>query len=225
MKKYAPYLSVGLILAVAVFFGAGYYYSLTSKAPDRILPFYGPAHADTIKTGSSVAVNKTWHTVPGFKFTDQLGKQVSEHDFTGKIYVTDFFFTTCPGICPKMTRQLERVYSAYPNTPELMLLSHTVNPEEDSVAVLKEYADKRHADPNRWKFVTGAKPEIYDMARKGYFLTETQGLGDAEDFVHTQNFALIDKERHIRGIYDGTDSTDVNRLIADIGQLLKFYAK
>lgn len=161
------------------------------------------------------------HTVQNFSFTDQTGKTITEKDFQGKIYVADFFFTTCKSICPIMTTQMKRVVEKYKDEPTVLFLSHTVFPEHDSVNVLAEYAKNLNADASRWHFVTGNKKELYDMARKSYFLSPDSGDGGKGDFVHTQKFALVDKNSHLRGFYDGTDSTDVNKLIADIDRLLK----
>ena len=217
-------MALAFSVAVLAFFGIGYYRSLSRPQPDRILPIFGPNHADTLRQDGKLVVSQSYHTVPPFRFTNQDNQTVTEVDFKGKIYVTDFFFTTCQGICPKMTKQMERVTQVFKNNPDVRFLSHTVMPETDSVPVLKAYALERAADPKQWQFVTGPKPALYFMARNGYFLTDTKGLGDIDDFVHTENFALVDKEKHLRGFYDGTDSTQVNRLIADINQLLKYYS-
>jgi protein SCO1/2 len=156
-------------------------------------------------------------------FTNQYNEKVTEENVKGKIYVTDFFFTTCQSICPIMSSQLERVYKQFENNKDILILSHTVSPEEDSVNVLKDYAFLHGVKDNRWLFVTGEKKHLYDMARKGYLLNAEEGTGDEDDFIHTQNFALVDKERHLRGFYDGTDSLDVSRLLVDINLLIEEY--
>jgi len=183
----------------------------------RTLPYFG--RKNTIKPGDTV-----FHSVQNFYFRDQDNQPVTEQTVKGKIYASDFFFTICQSICPVMSNQLERVYAAYKAKPEVMILSHTVDPEEDSVPVLKTYARLHGVGDKRWLFVTGDKKDLYQLARQGYMLDGEEGDGGAEDFVHTQNFALVDKERHLRGFYDGTDSADVTRLITDIQLLLDEYA-
>lgn len=181
----------------------------------RQLPFYGE------RVYSAENRDTTYHRVGNFSFINQDGKTISQKDLDGNVYVTDFFFTTCQSICPRMTRQMNRIYKQFRNNPQVKILSHTVNPEFDSVPVLSSYAKQLEAKSDQWFFVTGKKKELYDVARKGYFLDASEGDGGPEDFIHNQNFALIDKHRHIRGYYDGTDSADVDRLMGDIKILLK----
>lgn len=187
--------------------------SCNEDRPLRTLPVYGMQDEQ----------NKSNHTIAPFSFIDQNGDTVTDKDYSNKVYVTDFFFTTCRSICPVMTTQMQRVFEHYKSNPDVMFLSYSVNPEYDTPAVLKEYADKHHADAKKWHFVTGDKQKIYDLARISYLVTATKGDGGPDDFVHTQNFALIDKEKRIRGYYDGTDSTDVNKLITEIDLLLREY--
>ncbi|HEU4718992.1 MAG TPA: SCO family protein [Bacteroidia bacterium] len=165
------------------------------------------------------------HKVLDFSLTDQTGKTITRADFTKSITVVDFFFTTCQGICPRMNTQMQRVYQAYKGNPEVKFISHTVNPENDSVPVLAAYAQRFHADADQWHFVTGDKPQLYNLARKSYLISDTEGDGGKEDFVHSQMFSLVDKEGYIRGIYDGTDPEEVDRLITDIKVLMGQYAK
>lgn len=204
-----------LLLLPTVFF-AWYFYSKKQDAPVRYLPYFGPKKA--------LKVNDTgYHSIPDFEFTDQDGKKVNRQRLKDKIYVTEFFFTTCKSICPVMNHHLEGVYSDFAGRPDFMILSHTVDPENDSVPVLKDYAKALGVNDGRWLFVTGNKKDLYHLARKGYLLSVEEGDGGAEDFVHTQNFALVDPEGHIRGFYDGTDSADVVRLKQEINVLLKEY--
>jgi protein SCO1/2 len=163
------------------------------------------------------------HFISDFSFIDQQGKFVTQDNFKGKIYIADFFFTKCEGICPIMTDQMERVYEKYKTNDQVRFLSHTVKPEEDSIPVLAEYASMHGAKPDHWYFVTGDKKELYNMARESYLVTVSEGDGSAEDFVHTQFFALVDPERRVRGYYDGTDSLEVDKLISDLDILLKDY--
>ncbi|MCC7232570.1 MAG: SCO family protein [Bacteroidia bacterium] len=205
---FVRYLLVGIAAFGFIFYA--YYYMKPSGNNDKPLPVYGPMTAD----GQP-------HRISDFSFTDQTGKRISQKDFEGKIYVSDFFYTTCQGICPVMSGQMQRVYEYFKSDPEVMFLSHSVKPLEDSVPVLRAYAERHDADPSRWHFVTGEKTDIYRMARQDYMSSVSEGNGGPEDFVHTQFFTLVDSQKRIRGVYDGTDSTDVNKLIQDITQLEK----
>jgi len=206
-----------LILAAGVFVYAFFVYD-TSK-PLRYLGIFGEKSVEA-KAGK---IDTIYHTIPAFTFTNQDGKIVTDKDFASSIYVTDFFFTTCHSICPIMSSQMERVYEHYKGNNEVRFLSHTVDPETDTVIQLKRYAIKHNASAPQWNFVTGTKKDLYSVARNGYLLDAEQGDGGPDDFIHTQNFALVDKEKRIRGFYDGTDTTDMNQLIRDIGLLLKEY--
>lgn len=156
------------------------------------------------------------HRIADFKLIDQTGDAVTNEDFKGKIYVADFFFTTCPSICPKMTANLDTLARFYQNDDDIMFLSHSVTPVQDSVPVLAAYAEKYGADPSKWKLVTGPKKHIYELARRSYFAVTTEGDGGENDFIHTENFILVDKEKKIRGFYDGTSPQDMERLKSDI---------
>jgi len=160
------------------------------------------------------------HTVGGFSFTNQEGKTITDDDVKGKIYVTEYFFTTCTGICPKMNKNMEKVYAAYKDKPEFRNLSHTLDPDHDSVPVLKAYAAKHGADARNWWFLTGTKKQLYKLARQGYMVDDGTYTGE-EDFVHTQWFALVDGEGRVRGLYEGTKQSDVDKLIGDIGRLME----
>lgn len=205
-----------LLLIIPLAFVGWYFFNKNEQKPLRNLPYYGKKNS--IKNGDT-----SYHTVKPFMFINQHGEKVTEETVKGKIYVTDFFFTTCQSICPIMSSELERVYKTFSTNKDILILSHTVSPEEDSVNVLMDYAKLHGVNDNRWLFLTGEKKHLYDMARTGYLLNAEEGNGDENDFIHTQNFALIDKERHLRGFYDGTDSLDVTRLITDIKLLLEEY--
>jgi protein SCO1/2 len=157
-----------------------------------------------------------YHQVNSFSFLDHYGDTITEKTFEGKYYIADYFFTTCKTICPIMSKHMEKVQQEYLNDSLVMLLSHTVDPESDSISVLKQYAESHHAKKGKWFFVTGSKPELYNQARHGYFLTAVQGDGGPDDFIHSEKLLLIDKDRRIRGIYNGTDTKDVQRLIDEI---------
>lgn len=165
-----------------------------------------------------------YHKIQPFSFVNQDGKTITDKDYEGKIYVVDYFFTTCKTICPKMTTELIRVQRKFAYTNGLIqILSHTVDPENDSVPVLKAYSEMVHADTKTWNFVTGDKKALYDMARNSYLLNATEGDGGPDDFVHSELFILVDKEKHIRGIYDGTDIKSVTNLMEDIKVLMAEY--
>jgi protein SCO1/2 len=165
-----------------------------------------------------------YHRVQPFSFVNQNGKVFTDKDLEGKIYVTDYFFTTCKSICPKMSTELLRVQEKFAYTKGLVqILSHTVDPEHDSVPVLKAYANMIHADESMWNFVTGDKKHLYDMARHSYLVNAMEGNGGPEDFIHSELFVLVDKEKHIRGIYDGTNIKSVNELLDDIKVLIAEY--
>jgi protein SCO1 len=173
------------------------------------LQYFGPDSA-TAKT----------HQIKAFSFLNQDGKTMTLNDFKGKLFVVDFFFTTCHSICPIMSTELERVDSTYKQNTELTILSHTVDPELDSVATLKKYALLHHAS-SKWHFVTGKKTELYQQALKSYLIaTPEEVTGAEDDFVHSQNLVLVDDELHIRGFYDGTNKQEVDKLISDINILL-----
>lgn len=205
-----------LLLLPASFIG-WYFYNKTENKPIRTLAYFGPKTYQKTKDTS-------YHTVAPFFFIDQHNQKLTENEVKGKVYVTDFFFTTCQSICPIMSKELERVYKKFKNRNDFLIISHTVDPETDSVKQLMEYAKLHGVDDNKWLFVTGEKKHLYEIARKSYLLNAEEGNGDEEDFIHTQNFALIDKERHIRGFYDGTDSIEINRLIVDLNCLFDEYA-
>jgi protein SCO1/2 len=156
------------------------------------------------------------HRIRDFKLVNQFGDTVNNHFLKNKIYVADFFFTTCPTICPVMSNELERVQKAFEDDTSIHIVSHSVQPEYDTPEVLKAYADLHEAKPEQWTFLTGDKAEIYSLARKSYFAVTTEGDGGINDFIHTENFILVDTKKRIRGFYDGTSSEDVNRLIKDI---------
>ncbi|HXC05887.1 MAG TPA: SCO family protein [Bacteroidia bacterium] len=214
MKKSTNVL---LLIAGLLVLGTGMYFALSRQAV-RTLPFYGDKVAGP-------KGDTTYHTVGPFSLINQLGKTITEKDLDGKIYVADYFFANCRSICPKMSSQLERVQTRFKNEPDFMILSHTVDPARDTVAALERYASMHQADPQKWFFLTGDKKQLYDLARHSYLVTATEGNGGAEDFVHTEQFALVDKEKHLRGFYDGTDSAKVSQLISDVEQLLLSYRK
>lgn len=217
MKSY-PLLTRAL--AFIVIFGIGVVIAYFMIRPSDELPVYSPAELNPLLVDPSLHGSKKEHHLLEFNLTDQLGRTVTLADTKGKVVLADFFFTTCGSICPKMTVQLERVQQAYADDHGLLLLSHSVTPEIDSVAVLKAYADLHGADPDRWRFLTGDRRQIYMLARKSWFAVKDTGDGGPDDFVHTENLILADTLGRLRGFYDGTNPKDVDRAINDIAKLL-----
>lgn len=184
------------------------------------LPFYKEATftPQWIKPGNEEL--KDFHKIPDFELINQSGDTVTNATFKNKIYVTDFFFTTCSGICPKMTTNMIKLQEAFKDDNSIMLLSHTVTPKFDKVPVLREYANSKGVMDSKWHLVTGEREHIYNLGRNSYFVEEDLGKEKApEDFLHTENFVLIDKNRHIRGIYNGIHNASVRQLITDINAL------
>ncbi len=207
------------ILLFLLTFPSVFYVVLTTGKHNFIrLPFYGE------KALAANEKDTIYHSIPPFKFVNQHGDTITDKTYDGKIYVADYFFTTCKTICPKMTTELLRVQEKFAYTKGLVqILSHTVNPENDSVPVLKAYANMVHADSKMWNFVTGDKKQLYDLARNGYLLNALEGDGGPDDFIHSELFILIDKEKHIRGIFDGTKISEVSKLIDGIKVLMAEY--
>jgi protein SCO1/2 len=186
-----------------------------------LLPYYNEASFTPKWLDTKNEKLKYFHTIPDFSLTNQKGENITQKTFEDKIYVTDFFFTTCPGICPKMTSNMFLVQEAFKNDENFLILSHSVTPRKDSVAQLKKYAIDKNIGKN-WHLVTGDKKEIYDLGRNSYFVEEDLGEPKGiDDFLHTENFILIDKNKHIRGIYNGLNKNSVKQLIADIKTLKK----
>jgi protein SCO1 len=162
------------------------------------------------------------HKIPAFSFTNQNGNIVTNKTYEGKIYVADFFFTTCPGICPKLAKNMNAIQDLYASDNNVMLLSHSVMPWVDTVDKLKDYAEKNMVNDLKWNLVTGNKDELYDIARNGYFADEDfKKTGDEDEFIHTENFILVDKEGYIRGVYNGTIEIEIERLKRHIEILKK----
>ncbi|MEZ4855250.1 MAG: SCO family protein [Gelidibacter sp.] len=185
------------------------------------LPIYQPAMVNSDMVDSTIQYQRKYHTIADFSLINQNGKIVTQDDYKNKIYVADFFFTTCQSICPVMTSHMVDIQNALKDDDEVMLLSYSVTPQIDSVAQLKRYAIEKGVNDAKWNLVTGDKKQIYDLARKSYMAVKTQGNGDMYDMIHTENFTLVDKKRQIRGYYDGTKPEDIKRLLKDIKILEK----
>lgn len=188
------------------------------------LPIYNPSDINPKLVDKNLRLKTKDHTIGDFNLTDQFNKTVTPKDFENKIYVASFIFTTCQGICPSMTGNLKSVYALYKEDPEVKFLSHSVMPEVDSVPVLKAYAEKYDVkDNSKWHFTTADRKQIYNLARKHYFAATDSGDGGPQDFVHTENLVLIDKEKRLRGFYDGTNYDAIDKLKEDIAILKEEY--
>ncbi|MGV6828302.1 MAG: SCO family protein [Flavobacteriales bacterium] len=187
--------------------------------PKKVLPIFQPASVNVELVDSTIQHVKKYHTIANFSLINQNGKIITQEDYKNKIYVADFFFTTCQTICPIMTDNMVVLQEKLKNNPNVMLLSHSVTPVIDSVAQLKKYALKKGVDDHKWNLVTGDKKQIYELARKSYLAVKTDGDGGKYDMIHTENFILVDKKKRIRGFYDGTNKEDIEQLILDIETL------
>lgn len=203
LTRFAAGAFIGAVLAACT--------STPPSAPQH--PLLLPVIGEKIASSGHDTI---YHTIGDFKLLNQYGDTISGKATAGKIYVADFFFATCQSICPRMSSQLVRVQEAFKADPKFLILSHTVNPMHDTVPVLYEYAKGYGALKNKWHFLTGPKKYIYDLAKDSYLVNALQDDGSAEGFLHSELFVLVDAQKRIRGTYDGTDSTDVDRLIKDV---------
>jgi len=223
---------IAIFLIVIIPFGFYYYfYSDGLPKPIRLKKFI----ALTDENGQAITKPNTvrgrtfqdtvYHTIPDFSFISNKNEVITQDVMDDKIVVIDYFFTTCPGICIPMSDNLQKVQYQFIRHDDVLLLSHTVDPEYDTPEILDAYAQKHDARYEKWKFLTGEKPDLYHLARKGYFISASEGDGGVEDFIHSNKFVLVDKEKVIRGYYDGTDSTAVAKLAEDIYILKLEYEK
>lgn len=208
----ASIFAVFSIIAISIF------YSILK--PKETLPIYQPAQVNSKLVDTSIAYKIKYHTISNFSLINQNGDTITEAFYDDKIYVADFFFTTCQSICPIMTKNMKEVQDKLINDKEILLLSHSVTPEIDSVEQLKRYAISNQINDDKWNLVTGDKKQIYNLARKSYLAVEDDPLGNY-DMIHTENFMLIDKKKQIRGFYDGTLGSEIIRLLDDIEILKK----
>lgn len=211
LRKYRLFIIVMAIfsvVAITLFYGV--------LRPKKSLPIYNPSMVNPELVDSTIQHVGKYHRVADFSFVNQNGKIVTNKDYNGKIYVADFFFTTCPTICPKMTGNMAKIQQSIKANPKVMLLSHTVTPDIDSVPVLKKYAVDKGVMDSKWNLVTGDKKDIYSIARKSYLAVKLGKPDELYDMVHTENFVLVDSQRRVRGFYDGTDDNEIIRLIEDI---------
>lgn len=213
-SKYRKFFGVLLVFSAVTIF---LFYS--ALKPAKSLPIYNPSDVNPELVDTTVQYISKYHTISDFSFTNQNGKSITQKDYEGKIYVADFFFTTCKSICPKMTTNLVEVQKAFLDNSKVKLLSFSVMPDIDSVSVLKEYAKINSVIDSKWNLVTGDKKAIYAMARKSYLAVKQGKPEELYDMVHTENFVLVDSKRRIRGFYDGTKKEEIQRLIEDINWL------
>ncbi|MTH17921.1 SCO family protein [Flavobacterium sp. LC2016-01] len=212
-RKFFIVLILFSVVTISLFYSA--------LKPQKTLPIYNPSDVNPELVDSTIQYKSKYHTIADFSFVNQNGDTITQKNYEGKIYVADFFFTTCGSICPKMSTNLVDVQKAVLNNPKVMLLSHTVFPEVDSVSVLKAYAIKYGVVDSKWNLVTGDKKEIYTMARKSYLAVKLGRPDQLYDMVHTENFVLVDQKRRVRGFYDGTNKEEIKRLLEDIDFLSK----
>ena len=194
----------------------------TILKPVETLPIYQPAEVNEKLVDSSVIHVSKYHKISDFELINQNGQKITQEFYSNKIYVADFFFTTCQDICPIMTKNMYKLQEELKNDNDVLFLSHTVIPEVDTVQQLKKYSIENKVNDSKWNLVTGDKKQIYDLARKSYLAVEDTEYGDF-DMIHTENFMLIDKERQIRGFYDGTNDFEIEKLLRDIEILKQSY--
>lgn len=214
-SKYKFFAIVLLFLSIIIIF---FIYSILK--PKEILPVFQPADVNAEMVDSTLQHVKKYHTIADFSLTNQNGETITQKNYEGKIYVADFFFTTCQTICPIMTNHMVEIQKKILNDSKVLLLSHTVMPEIDSTMVLKKYALEKGVDNKKWNLVTGDKKQIYDLARKSYLAAKDIPYSEF-DLIHTENFVLIDTQKRIRGFYDGTDPKAIEELMDDIEILKK----
>ena len=214
-KSFIAILALTSIVILALFYNA--------LKPKEKLAIYQPSMVNYELVDSTLQHKKKFHKIAPFSLTNQNGLTVTEKDYMNKIYVADFFFTTCPSICPKMTANMGLIQENINTDNQVLLLSFSVTPEIDSVQQLKRYAIEKGVIDSKWNLLTGDKKEIYELARKSYLAVKSKGDGGEHDMIHTENFILVDPEKRIRGFYDGTDTNAMDELLSDIKVLQMEY--
>ncbi|MGB5693402.1 MAG: SCO family protein [Flavobacteriaceae bacterium] len=220
---FSKYKLFGLVMLVLSVIILGLFYN--ALKPQDSLPVYQPADFNPELVDSTLHYVKKYHTIDNFSLVNQNGEIITEANYQNKIYVADFFFTTCLTICPIMTKNMADIQERIIEDEDVMLLSHTVTPEIDSVAQLKKYAIEKGVADHKWNLVTGDKKQIYDLARKSYLAVKDFQAAGPFDMIHTENFILVDKERRIRGTYNGTSPEEIERLMNDLEILKATYSE
>ncbi len=220
VKKSLPFL---IVFAVFSVIALTVFYNLLSV--DKRLPIYSPSDVNPKLVDASVKHIQSNHKIANFSLINQNGDTITNKNYEGKIYIADFFFTRCKTICIAMAYNMSELQEYYKEDADIMFLSHSVTPVMDSVPVLKAYADKKGVIDGKWNVTTGSKTHIYELARKSYFAVLDEGNGDETDFIHTEQFVLVDKDRRIRGYYDGTEKEDMKKVITDIALLKEEYKR
>mgnify|MGYP003397199822 CR=1 FL=1 len=210
-KKYRFYFATMLVVSAVTL--TLFYNALT---PQKTLPIYNPSMVNPELVDTTIQYVARNHTIGDFSFLNQNGETITQEDYDNTVYVADFFFTTCPTICIDMTNNMVRIQEAIKNDKNVKLLSFSVTPDIDSVAVLKEYALEKGVIDSKWNLLTGDKKEIYTLARKSYLAVKEGKPEELYDMVHTENFVLVDRKKRVRGFYDGTNTEEVNQLIEDL---------
>jgi len=218
-KKSFPTLAFLILFSIVVI---PIFYHLLKV--DSRLKIYNPADVNPRLVHESILHVQKNHTIADFKLINQNGDTITNNEYEGKIYIADFFFTRCQNICIAMAYNMSELQEYYKNEDDILFLSHSVTPEIDSISVLKEYANNKGVIDGKWNVTTGRKKHIYELARKSYFAVLDEGNGDENDFIHTEQFILVDKERRIRGFYDGTDKNEMKKLKEDVVLLKQEYA-
>lgn len=213
-KRFTTILIIAIIFMIAVFLG----YKLLT--PKERLPVYNPSDVNPRLVDFSIQHIKNNHKIADFELLNQNGDTITNENYKDKIYVADFFFTRCATICPIMTTNMAALQDHFIKDDEVLFLSHSVTPIMDSIPILKQYALDKGVIDDKWHITTGNKKHIYELARKSYFAVLEEGDGGAQDFIHTEQFVLVDTKRQIRGFYDGTDKKEIDRIIKDI-EILK----
>lgn len=218
LKFFSRYKTLAIVLAVLSVIIMFFIYNLLK--PEEKLPVFQPDMVNAELVDTTIQYVRKYHKIADFKLVNQNGDTITQDFYKNKIYVADFFFTTCLTICPIMTDHMIEIQDKIKADDEVFLLSHTVFPVTDSVPVLKKYAIEKGVIDDKWNLVTGDKKQIYDLARKSYLATKSTGDGGKYDMIHTENFVLVDKKQQIRGFYDGTNPEAIENLMHDL-QVLK----
>jgi protein SCO1/2 len=218
LKKYKLFITTLFVLSCIII---TLFYNILK--PIKVLPIYQPAQVNYELVDSTIQHQKKYHHIADFSLINQNGDTITQEFYKNKIYVADFFFTTCQTICPIMTDHMHDIQKQTISDPDVLLLSHSVTPEIDTVAQLKRYASQKLVNASKWNLVTGDKKQIYELARKSYLAVKDAGSGGPFDMIHTENFRLIDKKQQIRGFYDGTEAEEFERLLEDIKVLKASY--